>query len=109
MLLNLQGSYRGKTLQAPEGTNLMEALHVAGLGSHSACFGAAAVRELQAAEFPSDALWTDRIPELDSLVAALLVSSLSSIQCVLVGVFLGQSFLACNCVELGHFRYHAHQ
>ena len=73
MLLNLQGSYRGKTLQSPEGTNLMEALHVAGLGSHSACFGAAAVRELQAAEFPSDALWTDRIPEMDSLVAALLV------------------------------------
>lgn len=75
MLLNLQGSHRAQTLQSAEGTNLMEALHVAGLGSHSACFSAAAVRALQAAEFPSDALWTDCIPELDSLVTALSVSA----------------------------------
>ena len=75
MLLNLQGSQRGDGLVSSEGTSLMEALHVAGLGSHTACFSAAAVRELQAAEFPSDALWTDRVPELDSLVASLLVSA----------------------------------
>jgi len=74
MLLNLQGSYKGMGSPALVGTNLMEALHVAGLGKHTACFSAEAVHELQAAEFPSDALWTDRILELDSLVSALLVS-----------------------------------
>ena len=77
MLLNLQGSHRVQNVQSAEGTDLMEALHVAGLGSHSACCSAAAVRALQAAEFPSDALWTNRIPELDRLVAALLVSASS--------------------------------
>ena len=74
MLLNLQRRYRGRRLQAPKGTDLIEALHVAGLGAHTACFSAAAVHELQAAEFPNDALWVDRIHELDGLVCALLVS-----------------------------------
>ena len=85
MLLNLQGSHRGNTSVSAEGTSLLEALHVAGLGSHTACFSAAAVRELQAAEFPSDALWTDRVPELDSLAASLLVSAC-----------LGRALFTCN-------------
>ena len=73
MLLNLQSRYRSGTPRSPEGADLLEALHVAGLGSHTACFSAAAVRELQAAEFPVDALWTDRIAELDVLADALRV------------------------------------
>ena len=73
MLLNLQSRYRSGRPQSPQGADLLEALHVAGLGSHTACFSAAAVRELQAAEFPVDALWTDRIAELDVLASALRV------------------------------------
>ena len=73
MLLNLQSRYRSATPRSPEGADLLEALHVAGLGSHTACFSATAVRELQAAEFPVDALWTDRIAELDILADALRV------------------------------------
>ena len=73
MLLNLQSRYRSGSLRSPEGADLLEALHVAGLGSHTACFSAAAVRELQAAEFPIDALWTDRSAELDVLADALRV------------------------------------
>lgn len=73
MLLNLQSRYIAMRALLPERANLMEALHVAGLGAHTACFSAAAVRELQVAEFPSDALWTDRIQELDVLVSALKV------------------------------------
>ena len=73
MLLNLQSRYRSGTPRSPEGADLVEALHVAGLGSHTACFSAVAVRELQGAEFPVDALWTDRIAELDVLADALRV------------------------------------
>ena len=73
MLLNLQSRYIAMRTLLPERANLMEALHVAGLGAHTACFSAAAVRELQVAEFPSDALWMDRIQELDVLVSALKV------------------------------------
>lgn len=53
--------------------SLVAALAAVGFGGYSGCIAARAVKALAAEEFPSDAMWLDRLPQLNALASALNV------------------------------------
>jgi hypothetical protein len=77
MLLNLWSSDRDKkskrpasSQQMPHRPSLLAALHSAGFGAYASCIKQRAVRTMLAEDLPEDAMWLDRVSQLDALVSA---------------------------------------
>lgn len=70
---------------APERPSLLAALHCAGFKPYASCIKQAAVKAMISEELPNDAMWLDRLRQLDPLVSAYHVGlcSPSSYICVI--------------------------
>lgn len=94
MLLNMRSSDSEKRSKrsasnsaaaASERPSLLAALHAAGFKPYASCIKQAAVKAMISEELPNDAMWLDRLRQLDALVSVYHVSGLHSDASVHIG------------------------